>query len=296
MKPFLRWPGGKTSILKCLLPLVPKNFQIYYEPFLGGGALYFTLAQLRQEGEIQFAHALLSDVNINLMEAYQAVRNNVDELLLLLRKMEQSYQKKMTSCPEEAKDMYLEIRSKNPSTILDRAARFIFLNKTCFNGLYRENAKGEFNVSFGKRKTPGIHNSELLMSAHQFLVRDFLKVGNYTIADAAKQGDFVYFDPPYFPVKRVSFTQYGSRQWTIEQHIQLADFFRKLNGRKIDLLLSNSDTQEVRELYSDFAIIEVKQYRSIGGAGESRISKGDLLILSDSLSRLVFQQSRGGND
>lgn len=289
MKPFIKWPGGKTSVLKHLLPLVPRTFQMYYEPFLGGGALYFRLAQLRQEGEMHFGHAFLSDVNANLIEVYLTVRGDVDGLLQILRKMDQAYQKKVALCLQEAKDMYLQIRSKNPSTPLDRAARFIFLNKTCFNGLYRENSKGGFNVPFGKYKTPNIYNPKLFRSAHQLLLDDFLIVSDYTVAGAAKQGDFVYLDPPYFPIKQCSFTQYGSGQWTVQQHAQLSEFFRALNTRKVDLVLSNSDTPEVRELYKNLSVIEIRQNRSIGAKG--RVSQRDLLILSDSLAERMGDEN-----
>ncbi len=192
-RPFLKWAGGKNKLIQQYIPYFPKKFKTYYEPFLGGGAIFFYLnPQL----------AVLTDINAELVNTYRCVKNNVEELILLLKEHQLKH----------SKEYYYGVRQGNGITPLEKAARLIYLNKTCFNGLYRENSKGEFNVPIGKYKNPKICNPALLRSVSAALqptqidVRPFEDILKY----ASSCDDFVYFDPPYYPLSPTSnFTAYS---------------------------------------------------------------------------------------
>lgn len=263
-KPFIKWAGGKGQLLSQYETYFPKDFLNYMEPFLGGGAVYFHLAPDR---------AILSDINEELINTYHMVRDNVGELLLSLR------------THKNEKEYYYKIRALNPLNLspVERASRFIYLNKTCYNGLYRVNRKGQFNVPFGRYKNPLICNKEGLCNASEALQRAELLVKDFDeiTLERAKSNDFIYFDPPYFPLSETSsFTSYASNGFGLEEQVKLANVFKELNKRGCFLMLSNSSVPIIRKLYQEFRIIEVHASRAISCKGEGRGRITELLILN----------------
>jgi DNA adenine methylase len=266
-RPFLKWAGGKSKLISQYIPYIPARFDNYYEPFLGGGAVFFYLASNRANYK-----AILADINSELINAYCCVRDRVEELILLLAEHQTSH----------SKDYYYEVRKQNIGTTLENAARLIYLNKTCFNGLYRENSKGEFNVPIGKYKNPTICNSEVLRSVSSSLqstrleVRPFDAVLNYANAE-----DFVYFDPPYYPLSPTSnFTAYSSYCFNENDQIRLKETFAKLARRGVKVMLSNSDCPFIREVYKEFNIHEILAPRAINSNAKKRGKITELLITS----------------
>jgi DNA adenine methylase len=264
-KPFIKWAGGKSQLLPNMSKLFPPREQIgtYFEPFLGGGAVFFYLQPPR---------AYLSDSNNELVELYNVVKNNVEELLEALKghKNEPEY--------------FYEIRAQDPSSlsVVRRAARFIYLNKTCFNGLYRVNSKGQFNVPFGRYKNPLIRDAEGLRAASMALQHAKIKHDDFqSVLTQAKPTDFIYFDPPYHPLNKTSsFTSYTSEKFGEEEQKQLANTYRLLAECGCFVMLSNSDTPLIRELYKDFHIHEIQASRAINSKPEGRGKITELLIIN----------------
>ena len=276
--PFLKWAGGKRQLLAQILPLVPE-FDGYIEPFLGGGALYFALARSRGRFE-----AVLGDTNEELIDTYRLVRNDVKSLMGRLAEFERRYF-------NDPKAFYYNLRDNfTSSSKLDLSARFIALNRTCYNGLYRVNARGIFNVPMGKYKNPRICNKEILLSASRSLSSNVLIVSaDYeTTVSHARPGDFVYLDPPFSPesdtANFVSYTKYG---FDLSQQKRLSNVFRALDGRGCKVMLSNSDTRSVRELYSDFEknTIILDALRAINCKGANRSNHRELLICNYKINR-----------
>ncbi|MGA8081456.1 MAG: DNA adenine methylase, partial [Candidatus Nitrosopolaris sp.] len=237
--PFVKWAGGKKQLLPELDKMIPQ-FNRYFEPFLGGAALFFHM----MSRDMRFT-ACLSDTNGELVITYNIVRDNVRSLIDVLNKHQEEYRK-------NPKEYYYQLRSSRPSNDVEIAARFITLNRTCFNGLYRVNKKGEFNVPIGDYHDPTICDSSNLENVSNALRYSKILAGDFVdVTENAKKGDFVYFDPPYDPVSYTSnFTAYTTNGFGRENQIQLADVFRKLADRGCLLLLSNSDTPFIRKLYS----------------------------------------------
>lgn len=263
-RPFLKWAGGKGKLIQQYIPYFPKSFKTYYEPFLGGGAVFFFLNP---------PSAVLTDINAELVNAYRCVRNNVEELIAIL----EEYQ--LRHC----KDYYYQVRQRNCSTNFEKAARLIYLNKTCFNGLYRENSKGEFNVPLGKYKNPKICNPALLRSVSaalqntQIHVRAFEDILEY----ASSCDDFVYFDPPYYPLSPTSnFTAYSRYSFSQDDQIKLKYVFAELAECGVKVMLSNSDCQFIRELYRDFNISSITASRLINSNATKRGKISEVLITS----------------
>jgi DNA adenine methylase len=273
--PFLKWAGGKTQILFELEKFVPSEFNRYFEPFLGGGAVFFHLTTKN----LQFT-AYLSDTNEELITVYRVVKGDVEKLIDILKKHQKEYDK-------DPIEFYYELRQFVPPTDVDRAARFIALNKTCYNGLYRVNKRGVFNVPIGRYKNPLICGSNNLRNASLSL-RDSkvtIELSDYKqiLLENAREGDFVYLDPPYNPASSTaSFTSYTNSGFTNTDQIELRDVFTELMDRKCKVLLSNSDTKFIRELYSEFATYfkEVNVLRSINCRGSKRIGHKELIISS----------------
>lgn len=264
-KPFIKWVGGKSQILTKISELLPPKSQIgrYFEPFLGGGAVFFYL---------QHPKSFLSDNNKDLVELYDVVKNRVEELINALKVHKNEH------------DYFYEVRaqdSKNLSSV-QRAARFIYLNKTCFNGLYRVNSKGGFNVPFGKYKNPAICDTDGLRSSSIALRNAKLTHGSFqSILTKAKSTDFIYFDPPYQPLSKTSsFTSYTSEKFGEDEQKQLANIYRELSDRGCFVMLSNSDTPLIRELYKDFYIYEVQANRAINSKAEGRGKITELLVIN----------------
>jgi DNA adenine methylase len=268
-RPFLKWAGGKTQLLQQYKPLFPKHFEMYYEPFLGGGAVFFYLFQ-NYPSSFQ---ASLSDVNPELINMYQCVRDDVEALIKEL----ESHQVKHN--PE----YYYQIRAEKNRKRIKKAARIIYLNKTCFNGLYRENSKGEFNVPIGRYKNPTICNADLLRADSLALqsvnleVQDFEKV----LDRATGEQDFVYFDPPYYPLSNTSqFTAYSRFNFNEQDQIRLRDIFAELADRGVKVMLSNSDCPFIREIYQGFHIHQVSATRSINSKGSHRGKISEVVVTS----------------
>jgi DNA adenine methylase len=264
-KPFLKWAGGKSQLLDQLAPLFPKHFERYHEPFLGGGAVFFTLAS-----DLKPANVFLSDVNRDLIEAYQVVRDNVDELIEHLK------------VHVNEKEYYYRLRALNIEgmTPIERVSRFIYLNKTCYNGLYRVNRAGQFNVPFGRYKNPNIVNAEGLRAASEALQGISIEVRSFeSCVDYVKAGDFVYFDPPYHPLSSTArFTSYTGNNFGPKDQENLRDVFVELHRKGCYVMQSNSDTEFIRNLYRDFEIDVVSAKRFINSASDKRGAIHEVVI------------------
>jgi DNA adenine methylase len=263
-RPFLKWAGGKGKLIQQYIPYLPKKFKTYYEPFLGGAAVFFYLNP---------PSATLTDINAELVNAYRCVRDNVEELILNL----EAHQ--LRHC----RDYYYEVRQSPGVTNIEKAARLIYLNKTCFNGLYRENSKGAFNVPIGKYKNPKICNPALLRSVSAALQNAQINVRPFEdiLEHASSCDDFVYFDPPYYPLSPTSnFTAYSRYSFTQDDQIRLKYVFAELAERGVKVMLSNSDCQFVRELYSDFNINSIIAPRLINSNARKRGKISEVLVTS----------------
>ncbi len=264
-RPLLRWAGGKTQLLPELLNLAPKEFNVYHEPFVGGGALFFALNPKQ---------ARLSDLNSKLINVYRCVQNNVQEVIDHLRTFQ-----KTSECFYEQRRLMNENTLSSPQDALG-AARFIFLNKLCFNGLYRENASGGFNVPYaGNRNVTFLDEANLLECSIVLQKVELYTQGFECVADRVVPGDFVYFDPPYVPVNATSFVDYTADGFGANEQLQLRDLARALKKDGVNVMLSNSDAPLVRELYADgFELHEVQARRSINRNGKNRGKVGELII------------------
>ncbi|MBX3205646.1 MAG: Dam family site-specific DNA-(adenine-N6)-methyltransferase [Labilithrix sp.] len=282
-RPFLRWAGGKTAILSVIAPLIPQFSGRYHEPCLGGGALFF---DLRSKGVIREAY--LTDTNYQLINAYVAVRDHLGGLLGLLA--EHAAKHGEAASAGKAKDYYNEVRSQLrnfvgvPAPV--QAARFIYINRTCFNGLYRVNKAGFFNVPFGAVKNPVICDAENLRVCSEALqcaaiARKDFAVVETGCANIAQPGDLVYFDPPYVPTSPTSsFTNYTPGGFSQHDHARMAKVASALRQRGVHVVVSNSDVPVVRDLYSSFELVPVRAPRAMAARGSSRGSVQELLIVN----------------
>lgn len=261
--PFLKWAGGKSQLLATIERRLPKHFNRYFEPFLGGGAVFFRLLPER---------ALLSDINEELINCYRVVRDDVESLVEELRRHRND------------RHHFYRIRAQNVATLSDvqRAARLIFLNKTCFNGLYRVNSKGQFNVPFGRYKNPRICDAANLLAVSRVLCSASMVCAPFEVAlIEAGKGDFVYLDPPYQPISATSkFTGYTRGAFGYEDQVRLAATFKDLHKRGCLLMLSNSDSPVVRDLYADFQAEVVHATRAINCKADRRGRIRELLIVN----------------
>jgi len=273
-KPFLKWPGGKRQLVPALARYIPARFGRYHEPFVGGGALFF---YLWNQGLVRHG-AILSDLNAELIDCYLAVRDNVEELIDLLHRL-QPY---VTD-----RDFFYDIRrwDRQPDfahrSRVERAARTIFLNRTCYNGLYRLNKKGQFNAPFGDYKNPQIVDRNTLRAASRALRDVELRVADFAaVLDEAHAGDVVYFDPPYVPVsKTASFTNYTNDGFDACDHRRLSMVVQHLMARQCFVLLSNASTPLTHQLYADTCRIDVVQARrAINCHGSRRGPVAELII------------------
>ncbi len=263
-RPFLKWAGGKSRLIAQYQPFLPQSFDTYYEPFLGGGALFFHLRPQR---------AILSDINPELVNVYTCVRDHVSDLIQHLER----------HAANHSHEYYYLTRSSAPDASIERAARLLYLNKTCFNGLYRVNAKGQFNVPMGRYSNPKICDPDLLRSASQAL--QFATIIQRSFKDVLDSDpsaqDFVYFDPPYQPLSLTSnFTSYSRDAFTAEHQTQLRDVFAQLARKKVRAILSNSDCPFIRALYQDFDIETIQAARAINAHASKRGKINEVLIMS----------------
>ncbi len=275
-RPPIRWAGGKTSLLSELLARTPKDIKTYYEPFVGGGALFFALASRKR---VRFERAYLSDTNVRLMRTYAAIAKHPLHVIRHLSAHAQHHGKRY----------YLQQRAKDVDRLSDQAlaAWFIYLNKTCFNGLYRVNKQNEFNVPMDPSKKasaicdePNLMRCAMVLQSERHLA--FTSARDFRYVVRAKPGDFVYFDSPYYPLTKTSnFTAYGSDGFSDEMHVKLRDVALVLKQNGVRILLSNSNAPRVRELYAPafgFVIEEVQAARAINSKGDKRGKIADLLI------------------
>lgn len=263
-RPFLKWAGGKSKLIGQYLPYFPTDFKNYYEPFLGGGAVFFHLLPVE---------AILMDINQELINTYCCVRDNVELLIELLSEHRARH----------SGDYYYCLRSRTTGSDIERAARLIYLNKTCFNGLYRENRCGQFNVPIGTYKNPQICQADILRSASTALKFAKIETGHFkSVLEYAKTSqDFVYFDPPYYPLSQTSnFTAYSRNFFNEDEQIKLRDIFAELRSRGVKVMLSNSDCEFIRDLYSGFNIHTISASRSINSKAGKRGKITEVLVTS----------------
>ena len=263
--PIVKWVGGKRQLMFELLKNMPENYNRYFEPFIGGGALFF---------ELQPDNAYISDMNEELINLYKVVRDNVDELITDLQKHDIS------------KEYFMEIRNIDRTeeygnwSDIQKASRFIYLNRTCFNGMYRVNSKGEFNVPFGHYKNPRILDENNLINCSNLLQRTEIKHADFSeILKRVKKGDFVYFDPPYVPLSETSsFTSYTKDGFDMDMQFKLRDVCDELDTMGVKFLLSNSDTKLVNELYENYNIKKVFASRQINANADGRGKITEVLV------------------
>lgn len=277
-KPFLRWAGGKRQLVSTLLSVFPANFKIgnnhYFEPFIGGGAVVMALRGSRfwsVPGSGQSVH--INDINDELVCTYQVLKDRPKELISAL--------KRMSADISEAR--FYEVRRQKPRSDLQKAARFIYLNRLCFNGLHRVNSRGEFNVPYGKLTNPTICNEALLLKVSDLLQSAQITHGGFVDAvKDAKKGDLVYFDPPYVPLSSTSsFSKYARSDFGEGEQRLLAATIDDLVGRGVYVVLSNSSAPLARHIFQDsLNLFEVKANRSISASGASRNKVNEVLGIS----------------
>lgn len=256
-RPFLKWAGGKSQLLPNLLTCLPNSFERYFEPFLGGGALFFGVRPQR---------AFLSDINPELVNAYLVIRDNVEALIRELKK--HRYESKyFYSVREWDRDPDFQKLSA-----IQRAGRLIFLNKTCFNGLYRVNSKGQFNVPFGRYTSPTIVDADNLRACSAALQGvDVLCESYLEVEGRVRRGDLVYFDPPYAPLSATSnFTGYVANGFDRDDQVALRDLCCRLNKKGVKFIVSNSSAPLIVDLYANFNLRLVDASRAINSKGAGR--------------------------
>lgn len=277
LKPVVKWAGGKSKLVNQLSKYIPEKFNNYHEPFLGSGALFFYLYNAIKSNKKE---AYLSDSINELINLYKILRDDVENLIFISKK--HIYDKQY----------YYNIRSQDPLKMnnLQRASRFLYLNKTCFNGLYRVNSKGQFNVSFGDYNNLVIVNEDALRNASMAFKLSKLSTGDFSLVlDNARKGDFVYLDPPYIPLSETSnFTGYTPGSFNAADHKRIREVFEKLRMRGCYVMLSNSNTDFVKNLYFECNIKTVNAMRSINSDTTKRGAIKELLILSYPDSEIAF--------
>lgn len=268
--PILKWAGGKRQLLPEILPRLPAKIETYYEPFIGGGAVFFALAS-----ENRFKRAVIADLNTDLINLYAVVQGCVADLIRALGTMSHS------------EDDFYRVRKSEPTDPIERAARFVYLNRTCFNGLYRVNKSGKFNVPFGRYKNPTICDEAGLRAASEALAGVELINGDFgpTVAEA-RRGDAVYFDPPYLPVSASSnFAAYQADGFGVADTKRLASLCRRLEANGVAFALSNSDTPATRDVFAGLNVETIAARRNINSKGDKRGQVNEILVVGRDLSR-----------
>lgn len=269
-EPFLKWAGGKGQLLRQYELYFPERFNNYLEPFVGGGAVFFYLCNTGRLNNGK--RVILIDSNNELVNCYRVIKENVERLIGLLNNPKF----------KNIEKVYYEIRAKEPTDKFERTARTIYLNKTCFNGLYRVNSKGKFNVPFGRYKNPMICNADNLRTVSialrnvEILCADFERCLEF-----ARRHDFIYLDPPYQPLSKTSsFISYTKAPFSEKDQRRLHVVFKELDKIGCKLMLSNSDTHLIRKLYKDFRIEVVYAKRAINCKASGRGEISELVILN----------------
>lgn len=272
LSPMLKWVGGKRQLLSEIVPMIDKRCSVYVEPFIGGGAVLFN---------IQPKKAIINDYNKELINVYKTVRDNLDDLLAELKVHEKN----------NSSDYYYEIRALDREegfkdmSDTEKAARIIYLNKTCYNGLYRVNSSGQFNSPYGRYKKPEIVNEFVLRAISEFFNSNEIEILNGDYRDTLKHIDknsFVYLDPPYMPISSSSsFTGYTEGGFDYSKQMELKSECDKLTEQGIRFVQSNSDCEEIRDLYKDYKIKTVKAKRSINSVAKKRGEINEVLIYNE---------------
>ncbi|HEM3661796.1 TPA: DNA adenine methylase [Streptococcus suis] len=269
LQPFTKWTGGKRQLLPVIKSLMPDNYNSYFEPFIGGGAVFFELIPKK---------AIINDFNSELINCYRQIKDNPQKLIELLVEHQKN----------NSKDYYLELRSVDRDdrihamTDTERAARIMYMLRVDFNGLYRVNSKNQFNVPYGRYKNPKIVDSDLILSISQYLNKNNIEIltGDFEKAvEDVGAGDFVYFDPPYIPLSETSaFTSYTHEGFSYEEQVRLRDVFRKLDKKGAYVMLSNSSSPLVEELYKGFNVHKVEATRTNGAKASSRGKISEFIV------------------
>lgn len=271
-KPFVKWAGGKRQLISVLSSNLPKNMGSYFEPFLGGGALLFHILSEKNNQS-----CVISDLNSDLVLTYTTIRDKPEELISSLKNHSKNYQK-------DSKSYYYNIRESSPRNAIEKTSRLLFLNRTCFNGLYRVNSKGKFNVPLGKYTNPNIVNEENIRSVSQVLQSRKISISCRdfgSVLDEAKKGDLVYFDPPYQPISDTSnFTSYTNKSFTYKDLKRLAELCLNLDSKNCYVMLSNSNSLEVENMFKgkQWNLQKIEANRSINSNSKKRTGHHELLI------------------
>lgn len=292
VKPFFKWVGGKGKLLTDIRKFYPSSITKYCEPFVGGGAVLFDILANFHPDEI-----LINDLNKDLINTYSQVKDNVEDLITLLSKMEKEYKEADAAGRKnlyyQKRDEYNSWSDKNND--MERAALFIFLNKTCFNGLYRVNSKGNFNTPAGEYKNPLICDEAHLREISQLLQKVTMQTGSYKkCKNFIDENTFVYFDPPYRPLNATSaFTAYSSDGFNDDDQKALAEFVKQISDKGAEFILSNSDPKNIDpndnffdDLYSDFSIKRIQASRSINSKGDKRGKVNEILVYKNKTQQI----------
>lgn len=274
VKPFVKWAGGKRQLMAEIVKYKPKTYKKFIEPFVGGGSVFM---------ELQHNKTVINDFNSELINTYIVVRDNLDALIQELEKHKE----------HDSKEYFYEMREWDRNGILEeksnveRAARFIYLNKTCFNGLFRVNSQGQFNVPYGNYKNPNIVNKEVLIADSKFLNKSGIKIMNGDFEEAtktARKGDFVYFDPPYAPLVEdsQSFVGYTLNGFDYKEQVRLRDLFVELDKKGCFVMLSNSSSKLIHDLYSDYKenTVIIGATRNINSKASGRGKVDEVLVMN----------------
>lgn len=271
MRSFIKWAGGKYQLLSYITNMLPSKFNTYFEPFVGGGSIFFNL-----KNDHKITTSNINDMNTDLMLTYIAIWTQPDQLV---QELDSGYY-------INNKERFYEIRNSYPVDAISIAARFIYLNKTSFNGLYRVNSKNRFNVPFGNYNNPKILDETNIRLCSSLLQDTTMTNEPYDfIIDSIKKNDFVYFDPPYLPISDTSaFTSYTKSNFTIDDQIKLSNVFKYLDDQGVHIMLSNSKTSKIEEMYKEFNQITVPAKRSINCKGNKRGYVDELIITNYPIS------------
>lgn len=274
VKPFVKWAGGKRQLMAEIVKYKPKTYKKFIEPFVGGGSVFM---------ELQNNKTVINDFNSELINTYIVIRDNVDGLIQELEKHKKN----------DSKEYFYELRAWDRDGTLEkksnveRASRFIYLNKTCFNGLFRVNSQGQFNVPYGNYKNPNIVNKEVLIADSKFLNKSGIKILNGDFEEAtktARKGDFVYFDPPYAPLVEdsQSFVGYTLNGFDYKEQVRLRDLFVELDKKGCFVMLSNSSSKLIHDLYSDYKenTVIIGATRNINSKASGRGKVDEVLVMN----------------
>lgn len=293
VRPFIKWAGGKGQLLGVINDNLPAQFDTYIEPFVGSGAVLFSVLNNRQNAK----HLIINDINTDLTNTYNCIKNNFAEMISPLSNLQDRYVK---SCDEKRNKMYYEIRdayNRRDADPITQSCYFIFLNRTCFNGLYRVNAHNLFNVPHGRYANPTICDSDNLQQVAIALRNVEIRNGDYELLkDVIHAGSFVYLDPPYKPISETStFNSYSAVKFDDKEQIRLKEFCDFINAEGAYFMLSNSDPASVDgnnlffdELYADYNIQRVLAKRNINANGNNRGAINELLITNYHNEALLF--------